>query len=272
MHRLMGDGRRPKSARPGDGSAVNVGIAVVERIGMKSRWAMVAAGAGRAVLFAGVVLVAACAQPGPVVTGEAVPVNGIGYVILNAPITSRSRDLLLGDIEKLRLAGAKEIHLGINSPGGEIDAAQGIVDYMARQHAQNDVTFKAYNLGTVASAATYVYLNAQTRYSNQRSAFLFHAAAVTSSGPVTAERLRDQAARLDRYEQTVRATLKARTRLTDAEATTYVRRTVILSSDEAKRDGIVDEIVEFTTPPGARAWIIGVRPNPTAAPPAPQPR
>ena len=245
---------------------------------MAVSWTMrargVARGAMRAGMVGGVCLVAACAQPAAVATGDAVPVNGIGYVILNAPITSRSRDLLLGDIEKLRLAGAKEIHLGINSPGGEIDAAQGIVDYMARQHAQNDVVFKAYNIGTVASAATYVYLNAQTRYSSQRGAFLFHAAAVTSSGPVTAERLRDQAAKLDQYEQTVRATLKARTRLTDAEATTYVRRTVILTSDDAKRDGIVDEIAEFTTPPGARTWIIGVRQNPTAAPtpPAPQPR
>ena len=267
---------RADAARPANGSVVSMGITDAERSGMAGSWTMVARGAMRAGVVGVVLGLAACAQPVAVASGEAVPVNGIGYVILNAPITGQSRDLLLGDIEKLRLAGAKEIHLGMNSPGGEIDAAQGIVDYMARQHAQNAVVFKAYNIGTVASAATYVYLNAQTRYSSQRGAFLFHAAGMVSNGPVSAERLRDQAAKLDRYEQTVLATLKARTRLTDAAATTYVRRTVILTSDDAKRDGIVDEIGEFTTPAGARTWIVGVRPNGAASPSlpvmAPQPR
>lgn len=144
-----------------------------------------------------------------------------------------------------------EIHIGINSPGGDIDAAQEIVDYMARLHRQNGVTFKAYNLGVVASAATFVFLNAQDRYLEATGAFLFQAAGVaaTGNGLINVPNL------LDAYERTMRATLKARTRLTESEALTYVRRTVVLNSDDARRDGIVDAIANYTVPPGVSGWV-----------------
>ena len=181
------------------------------------------------------------------------------------PINPSSRDLLISDIEKLRHAGAKEIHIGMNSPGGDIDAAQGIVDYMARTHDQDGVTFRAYNVGLVASAATYVFLNAQDRYTTAQGAFLFHAAGAVSNGAVNAQNLRDQADKLDAYERTVRATMRRRTRLTDSETLTYVRRTVVLNSDDARRDGVVDGIATFGFPKEARAWVIQVRKPPVAA-------
>lgn len=200
---------------------------------------------------------------------EPVPVNGIGYLIINAPISTSTRDLFITDVDKLHTAGATEIHLAINSPGGDIDAAQGMVDYMARLHREG-VTWKAYNLGYVASAATYIFLNAQDRYSAPNGTFLFHAAGAISNGPVTAENLRDQASKLEAYERTVRATLKSRTKLTDPETQIYVRRTVVLNSDDARRDGIVDGIATFAIPKDARTWIIQVKP-PTPAPARPAP-
>ena len=210
-------------------------------------------------------------QDAPVVARrltEPVPVNGVGYVVFNAPINQGSRGLLMADIEKLRLAGASEIDLGMNSPGGEVGAAQGIVDDMSRLHAQYGTTFKAYNLGLVASAATYVFLNAQTRYAQPRSTFLFHAAGAVSTGAVSAENLRDEAAKIEAYESIVRRTLKARTRLNDAEATTYIRRTVLLNADDARRDGIVDDIATFLVPKGGESWVITVKPPAGAAKPA----
>ncbi len=191
---------------------------------------------------------------------EPVPVNGVGYIILNGPIVPLSRDLMLADMDKLRFGGATEIDIGMNSPGGSIDAAQEIVDYMRRVHDQNGVTFRIYNIGIVASAATYIFLNAQSRYTAPNSAFLFHAAGMVSTGMVNAQNLRDTADKLDAYERTVRATLKARTHLTDAETLTYVRRTVVLSPDDARRDGVVDAIAAFTPPKGARTWLIASRP------------
>ena len=194
------------------------------------------------------------------------PVDGIGYVVFNAPIVSSSRDLFIADVDRLRNAGAREIHLGMNSPGGEIDAARGIVDYMNRQHDQNGIVFKAYNVGVVASAATYIFLNAQDRYTTAQGVFLFHAAGVVGKGLINAQMLRDQADKLDAYERTVRATLKARTKLTDAEALTYVRRTVLLNSDDARRDGVVDAVSPFVLPKTGRVWVIQSKPPAGTAP------
>ena len=223
----------------------------------------------RSVLLLAPIVLAACQAPTPLGTSVVAPapVNGIGYMVFSAPITSRSRDLFVENATKLIDAGANTIQLAINSPGGDIDAAQGMVDYMASVRTQRSVKFEVYNIGLVASAASYVYLNAERRYSGARGVFLFHAAGVVSTGLVPAERLRDQVAKLEAYERTMRNTLKTRTRLTDGEALTYVRRTVLLNSDDARRDGIVDSIAEFQVPLGARTWTISTR-NP-AQPPRP---
>ena len=202
------------------------------------------------------------------------PVNGIGYILFDSTIQPSSRDLLIADIDKLRAAGAHEIDLGMSSPGGELDAAEDIVNYMNRQHDENGIVFKAYNVGLVASAATYIFLNAQNRYTKPSGFFVFHAAGVISTGLVTAPMLRDQADKLDAYERLMRATLKARTKLTDSEALTYVRRTVLLNSDDAQRDGVVDAVAPLVLPKATRIWVIrskhpaGSVPHPTAAPPS----
>lgn len=226
----------------------------------------------RCALAAALYLLTGCQQPSPpaqVAAPDPTPVDGVGYLVFNAPILSRSRDLFIADVDRFRAAGAKEIDIAMNSPGGDIDAAQAIVDYMTRLHERDGITFKAYNLGIVASAATFVFLNAQNRYSTPRGVFVFHAAGMMSNGLVSAERLRESADKIEAYERIVRATLRTRTRLTDSEAQTYLHRTVLLNSDDARRDGIVDGIAAFPTPKGARSWAIVFKPPKTGALAAP---
>ena len=224
----------------------------------------------RWVLLGVACLLAGCEYPGvPVIATpmpDPLPVDGIGYLIFNSPIMSSSRDQFIIDVDKLRNAGAREIHIGLNSPGGEINAAQGMVDYINLQHDQNGLVFKAYNIGLVASAATYVFLNTQDRYSIPRGVFLFHAAGVFSKGMMNAQMLRDQADKLDAYERIMRAALKARTNLTDSEAQTYVRRTVVLNSDDAQRDGVVEAISAFVVPKKTRVWFIQSKTRAVTAP------
>lgn len=229
--------------------------AIVRSVGVRPRT--------RHLLLAVTIGVAGC-QPAPVPVLEATAVNGVGYVVINAPIAPQSRDLFIADVDKLRAAGAKEIDVGLNSPGGIIQSAQDIVDYMARVHRDNGITFKAYNVGLVASAATYVFLAAQDRYSGAKGVFLFHAAGLVATGMVTSERLRESADILDAYERKIRAALVNRTRLTDGEAQVYVRRTVLLSADDAKRDGVIDGIAEMRLPKDARAYVIATRPRDAA--------
>jgi ATP-dependent protease ClpP protease subunit len=88
---------------------------------------------------------------------------------------------------------------------------------------------------------------------------------------VNAQNLRDAADKLESYERVVRATMKAHTHLTDAETLTYVRRTVILNSDDARRDGVIDAIADFTVPKDVRGYVIAVKPTAPAPRPATPP-
>lgn len=225
----------------------------------------------RHALLAALCLLGGCQQPSPPAVPAApdpAPVAGVGYLVFNAPIFPNTRDLFIADVDKFRDAGAREIDIALNSPGGDIDSAQAIVNHMIRLHEHDGITFKAYDVGIVASAATFVFLTAQARYSVPRGVFLFHAAGMLSNGLVSAERLREQADKIEAYERVVGATLKARTRLTDSEAQTYLHRTVVLNADDAHRDGIIDSIAAFQAPKGARSWVISSRPAKTAAPAA----
>lgn len=213
---------------------------------------------------------AACQQvppAPPVAVGPAspTPVNGIGYLLFNTVITQKSGDNFISALDRFHDAGATEIDIAMNSSGGIIGPAEAMAGAMERLHAQG-VTFKTYDVGIVASAATLVFLAAQERYSVARGAFVFHAAGLLSTGLVSAEILREQADRIEAYERILRATLKARTRLSDSEAQTYLHRTVVLSSDDARRDGIIDAIAPFSAPKDTWAWMIGPRPGKPAAP------
>ena len=206
----------------------------------------------------------------PVAAGprDPTPANGVGYLLFNTIITQRSSDNFVSALDRFHDAGATEIDIAMNSAGGVTEAAQAMAGAMERLHGQG-VTFKAYDVGVVASAATFVFLTAQERYSAPHGAFLFHAAGLLSTGLVSAEMLREQADKIEAYERLLRGKLKARTRLSDSEVQTYLHRTVVLSSDDARRDGIVDAIATPTAPKGTWTWIIGARPGKPAAPKPP---
>ena len=89
---------------------------------------------------------------------------------------------------------------------------------------------------------------------------------MVSSGAVQAQQLREGADKLDAYERLVRATMKARTRLTPDQAAIYVNRTVLLNADDAQRDGVIDAVAAFSVPPGARSAMIASAPRRSARP------
>ncbi len=217
----------------------------------------------------GACLALSACQPVPAPLAQAVPasapdpspVDGVGYVVFNAPINRSSSTLLIEDIDKLQALGAREIDLGINSAGGEVEAAESVVAEMNRLHAEDGTTFNAYDLGLVASAATLVFLDAQGRYAAPRSGFVFHAPFAMAAGTFSAEKLRQEADKVDRAAQTFRDVLLARTRLTRQQVDVYVTRTVLLSTDDAQHDGVIDAVKGLTPPKGARAWVIKVKPR-----------
>lgn len=196
--------------------------------------------------------------------------NNIGYMLLAAPVTATSAGYYAANIGKLVALGAAEIHIAINSPGGVVHEAEAMIAAMDRAHAEHGVVFVTHNVGLVASAACYVFLAGQRRLANARGAFLFHEAGLQANGLLTGQLLQEASTQLQQDERVFATMLKTRTRLTDGEASSFLHRTVILTANEARRDGITDATEEFSVPKGVVIAAIASRPNPNAAkPPTP---
>ncbi len=228
-----------------------------------------AQGVGRRSVLIGAAALAGCQQVPAVPAAAVVPQLGpgrIGYIAVQGPIIPAVRDAFILNADKLLAQGAAEIYLLIASPGGVVTAAQDMIGFMDRTHAGRGTRFTTHNLGVVASAACYVFLAGQRRLSVPRGQFLFHEAAVVSNGAITSLALQDASAKMQQIERSFLTMLTSRTRLTEAEASSFIRRTVILSADEARRDGVIEATAEFALPPGAT--LVGIRavPNGTAAP------
>jgi ATP-dependent protease ClpP protease subunit len=218
----------------------------------------VGTGIGRRGVIAGAAALAGCQQPiAPQadVTPRLGP-NRIGYIALQAPIINEVRNAFIGQVSRLLALDAAEIYLLMASLGGVVNAAQDMIAFMDQTHASRGTTFTTYNAGVVASAACYVFLAGQRRLSVPRGQFLFHEAALVSNGAITSLALQDASIKMQQIERSFLTMLTTRTKLTEAEASSFVRRTVILNADEARRDGIIQATADFTLPPGATAFGI----------------
>ena len=226
----------------------------------------------RGVLAAAAAALAGCQQPGalsPTAQLDAIEPqlgpNRTGYLLFQAPIAAKSRDLFVAGVNKILDRGAAEIHMLIVSPGGSVGAAQDMIAFMDKTRAERGAKFTTHNAGLVASAACYVFLAGQRRLSVPGGKFLFHEATLVTNIPLTGPRLEEASAEVRRIERTFLAMLTARTKLTEGEASSFVRRTVILDANEAQRDGIVETVSPFTLPSGASMLAIKATPNEASA-------
>lgn len=227
-----------------------------------------AQGIGRRGVLAGTAALAGCQQPilpQADMTPRLGP-NRTGYIAMQAPIINEVRNAFIAQVNRLLALDAAEIYLLMISPGGVVTAAQDMIAFMDRTHADRGITFTTHNAGVVASAACYVFLAGQRRLSVPRGQFLFHEAALVSNGAITSLALQDANTKMQQIEHAFLTMLTARTKLTEAEATSFIRRTVILNADEAQRDGITQATADFTLPQGATAF--GIRAVPAGTVPA----
>jgi len=232
-----------------------------------------ARGMGRRGVLAGAAALAGCQQP-VAPRADVAPrlgPNRTGYIAIQGPIINEVRNAFIGQVSRLLALDAAEIYLLMASPGGVVNAAQDMIAFMDRTHASRGTTFTTHNGGVVASAACYVFLAGQRRLSVPRGQFLFHEAALVSNGAITSLALQDANIKMQQIERSFLTMLTSRTKLTEAEASSFVRRTVILNADEARRDGIIQATADFTSPPGATMFAIQVVPAGTAPVRRPEP-
>ena len=90
---------------------------------------------------------------------------------------------------------------------------------------------------------------------------------MAGAGTFSAQTLRREADRIDRAAAMFRQALLARTHLTAQQADVYTSRTVLLSTEDALNDGVIDAVRTLAPPKHARAWVIRSKlKTPTPAP------
>jgi len=218
----------------------------------------------------GVVALAGC-QAAPMPMPMPMPVLSLGpdrtgYMLFAAPIVDQTAALFQAGLNKLLDLQATQIHVAINSGGGSVKAAEAMIATMDRVHAERGVTFTTHNVGIVGSAACYVFLAGQQRVSLPKAMFMFHQQGMmaASGGIISGQALQEAADQVKQNDRVFLAMLKSRTKIPDAEALSFVHRTVILTADEAKRDGIIQSVGNFDVPPGATVFGIKPKINPAS--------
>jgi ATP-dependent Clp protease protease subunit len=136
----------------------------------------------------------------------------------------------------------RDIIMYINSPGGSFTSLMAIYDTM--QFARPDV--QTYCLGQAASAAA-VLLSAGTpgkRFALPNSRILIHQPSMEGAYGQVSD-LEIQANEIQRVRRLMETTLAKHTNKSPEEVRADIERDKILTADEAKAYGIVDEVLSY---------------------------
>lgn len=136
----------------------------------------------------------------------------------------------------------RDIIMYINSPGGSFTSLMAIYDTM--QFARPDV--QTYCLGQAASAAA-VLLSAGTpgkRYALPNSRILIHQPSMEGAYGQVSD-LEIQANEIQRVRRLMESTLARHTKKSAEDIRKDIERDKILTADEAKEYGIVDEVLAY---------------------------
>ena len=161
-------------------------------------------------------------------------------IFLSTPIDETVANLICAQMLFLESVNPdRDIHLYVNSPGGDVVGLLAIYDTMSFVH--NDVSTICF--GQAASAAA-VLLAAGTkgkRYSLPNARILLHQPSSGASGQVSDIEI--QAREIARLRSTLEAILSRHTGQSAERLRNDLERDLILSADEARRYGVLDDIV-----------------------------
>jgi ATP-dependent Clp endopeptidase proteolytic subunit ClpP len=147
-------------------------------------------------------------------------------------------------IEQVNAANANNITLHISSPGGDVDSALAMHDFIKSHPAK--VTAKL--TGVVASAATFLALAADKVEMSENALFMIHN--VWSFARGTADEFRKQADDMDKVEQRIINIYQKKTGMRKAAIQQLVDAETWMDATEAKNYGFVDRV---TVPSKAQA-------------------
>jgi len=174
-------------------------------------------------------------------------------VIINfiVPVSPDSVNLLMAIVNAQVRNGTKKITIVISSSGGDPNA--GFAAYNFLRNVQAEIT--TFNGGAVDSAALLIYCGGKYRYSlPDPSRFLIHPTALnpmTTSVAVESRWLEAQLAQLKSFDQVMAQVIMANSNKKQPEIENAIRIQTILSPEEAKQWGLVQDIKPNYMEPGA---------------------
>ncbi len=158
----------------------------------------------------------------------------IGFWGVQAKDFRASLDAVQGD----------DLHVEINSPGGDVFAGLGMYN-MLRSFAASGKTVTTRVTGVAASIASVIMLAGDKREMPKNSFAMVHSPSTFAAG--TAEDMRDAADTLDKIGASMRAVYVDRMGITDEEATAMLAKDTWLTADECLANGFATSLTENVT-------------------------
>jgi ATP-dependent Clp protease protease subunit len=144
--------------------------------------------------------------------------------------------------------GAKRFHLMLQSTGGIINDGIALYNYLRGL----PIELITYNCGTVQSIAVSIFLAAQKRKASRSATFMIHKATFYVSSPTTSMQLSAATQSLKVDDDRIERILKEYIRMPEEKWDAHRFIDIFITAEEALQYGLIDEIADFTPPPGAK--------------------
>lgn len=171
-------------------------------------------------------------------------------------------------VQQLAQISAPNIHLRINSPGGDVFSARAM-EAAIREHPSNII---AHVDGVAASAASFLAIACDQVVMADGAFFMIHNASALAFG--NGSDLRETAALLDKVDSTLVTSYANKTGQSVDDIAAWMAAETWFTSAEAIELGFADEVASGSSPTNAGRWNLSAYSNPpplaTGQPPAPQ--
>lgn len=163
-----------------------------------------------------------------------------------ACIYQQQADKLASILCALQNSDIKEAQINISSPGGNISVGLGLSNLLKSL----PIEFTTHNIGMVDSISNALFVAGKIRYANANSRFLMHGVTRDLKGATEVD-LEEALSFTKRDHDAIVAAIAESTNLKVEQIKQMFRGETLITPEDAKSYGIIDEIKEAEIPTGA---------------------
>jgi len=179
---------------------------------------------------------------------QIVPANPY-YLSFAAEITPFTAQSLIGAVGAQVNAGYNEVHLLLSTPGGQV--ADGLSIYNVLRALP--VRVVTYNVGTVNSIGNVIFLAGAKRFASPTSSFMFHGVAANFAQQASLEekQLKERLQSVQNDQKLIADIIVRHSNMPLADVEKLFLETAFVTPDDAKRRGLIDDVINVQVPAGA---------------------